>query len=101
MAVLTTVSREILVDADPARREEVKTVSVSKQHGEARQHAQSLGTAQHGQNSLHNVCDSHNSLQLQECLEITTRDTESSHSGVGSERAEPMNRIALPRGLKY
>ena len=89
------------MDTDPARREEVKTVSVSKQHGEARQHAQSLGTAQHGQNGLHNACDSHTSLQLQECLEITTRDTESSHSGVGSERVEPMNRIALPRGLMH
>lgn len=42
---LTTVSREILVDTDPAHREKVKTVSASKQHGEARQHAQGLGTA--------------------------------------------------------
>lgn len=100
-SVLMTVSQEILMDTDPARREEVKTVSVPKQHGEARQHAQSLGTAQRGQNGLHNACDSHTSLQLQECLEITTRDTESSHSGVGSERVEPMNRIALPRGLMH
>lgn len=55
-SVLTTVPREILVDTDPARREKVKTISASKQHGEARQHAQGLGTALHGQNSLHNAC---------------------------------------------
>lgn len=84
------------------QQNEGRTVSMAKQQGRGRQHAQGRapGLPQHGEDCLHNACDSHNPLR---CLGISVgneiRQTQKVHAPTWDLRELiSRNTTALPRG---